>query len=148
MSIQIREATEADLPAIARISSAAFHPSTDAISRHLFPPHLKADSSHDLGDAALPWRLARKSAALKAFHGLNDGSKAMVAVDGDEVVGFSWWEAPEREGGDEELEAMKHWFPDPAPVGVDQQAFMKLRSLLDADAKDVIGGAEIKTWSE
>lgn len=147
MSIHVREATEADIPAIARISNAAFHPDTDAISRGLFPSHLQPAENQDIGEAALPWRLARKSAGFKAFRGLRDGSTAMVAVDGEQVVGFSWWEAPEREGADEELEALKHWFPDPPPAGVDQAAFMELRRVVDGDAKVVIGGPETKTWS-
>lgn len=147
MAIQIREAVEADLPAIARVGTAAFHPSTDAISRNIFPPHLQPQEFSDIGDAAFPWRLARKSAAMKAFHGLKDGSIILLAVDGDEVVGFSWWEAPEGQGGDEELERLKHWAPDPAPAGVDQDAFLELRRVLDQDAKVVIGGEETKTWS-
>jgi hypothetical protein len=62
-------------------------------------------------------------------------------------VGFATWDAPEREGNDEELEAMKHWAPDPPPAALDAEAFRELRRIVDADAKAVIGDEAKKTWS-
>lgn len=150
MTIHVRDATADDIPAIARIAAAAFHPSTDAISAALFPAHLKAADNPDVGDAALPWRLARKSASLRAFDGLNDGSRMMVAVDDAAdgvVVGFSTWDAPEREGNDQELEALKHWSPSPPPAALDTEAFQELRRIVDGDVKAVMGNEANKTWS-
>lgn len=155
MAISVRDATEADLPSIGLVSSLAFNPTTDAITRHIFPARLKPAANADIGDAVLPWRVARKAATLRGYHGARDGSRMMVAVDeegGGQIVGVATWDAPEddkKEKSEEEKEfdRLKHWYPNPPPEGVDHDAFMELRRVAGEGPKKTIGDEAYKTWS-
>ncbi|EGR50411.1 uncharacterized protein TRIREDRAFT_58989 [Trichoderma reesei QM6a] len=99
MTIILRKATEQDIPLIAALASKAFHPASDWITRQIFPLHLQPPTVPD-GEAALPWRLSRKTASLR---GPNTAS--IVAIDtalNDQIVGFALWDLPV---GEEETEA-------------------------------------------
>ncbi|KAH7160971.1 acyl-CoA N-acyltransferase [Dactylonectria macrodidyma] len=131
MSLHLRDATQEDIPAIARICAAAFHPDTDAITRRLFPPHLKPENISD-GEVAYSWRAARKAHSMES-----DRNIMMVAVDVDldEVVGFALWESPI--GSEDTVEAMRA-YPEP-PATLDLAAFAELRSLASADVTETFG---------
>ncbi|KAH7150147.1 acyl-CoA N-acyltransferase, partial [Dactylonectria estremocensis] len=131
MSLQLRDATQQDLPAIARICAAAFHPSTDAITRRLFPVHLRPENISD-DEVAYSWRAARKAHSMKS-----DRNIMIVAVDVDldEVVGFALWESPLGSG-----DAVNPVCAYPeAPATLDQVAFAELRSLASADVTETFG---------
>ncbi|KID85455.1 Acyl-CoA N-acyltransferase [Metarhizium guizhouense ARSEF 977] len=85
MSIRIRLAEKADIPAIIAVSMAAcaFDPTTDAIRARLSPAHLQSTG----GQSSKQWSMSRKSARLELRN-----SVIMVAVDdalGGGVVGYS-----------------------------------------------------------
>lgn len=128
MSLRMRTATAEDIPAIGRISAAAFDPSTDSITRRLFP--------RDAGDTKIaPWREARKGASLKS-----ERTVMMVVVDeqlNDEVVGFSFWEAPVNDGRGEPVH-LHPKEPEP-PAGLDLAAYQEMRSIVGGDAVDTFG---------
>lgn len=140
MAVRVRPATEADLADIVDVSMVAFDPSTDAITRHLFPPHLQAPESPD-SEAMRQWSVARKSSRLGAKR-----SVMMVAVDdalGGKVVGYSMWFAP-AEGDEEELPP-----PRKAFAGMDQAAFAELRRIIIEDERETFGERGTKdVWSE
>lgn len=132
MPLTLRDATPQDIPAIARICTAAFHPTTDVITRRLFPPHLKPSNVVD-GEAAYSWRAARKSHSMGSERNI-----MMVAVDDDlngEIVGFALWESPVHP--EDPLEAAPA-YPEP-PAALDQVAYAELRSVASADAKKTFG---------
>ncbi|TFB05796.1 hypothetical protein CCMA1212_001566 [Trichoderma ghanense] len=141
MTIILRKATEQDIPPIALLASKAFHPTTDWITRQIFPLHLQPKTIPD-GDAALPWRLSRKTASLR---GPNTAS--IVAIDtalNDQVVGFALWDLPV--GGDEETEPETVTLAEaemPADV-TDWKAYAQLQSILKADHRDTFGERELK----
>uniref|UniRef100_A0A8H7KBB6 N-acetyltransferase domain-containing protein n=1 Tax=Bionectria ochroleuca TaxID=29856 RepID=A0A8H7KBB6_BIOOC len=128
MSLRMRTATAEDIPAIGRISAAAFDPSTDSITRRLFP--------RDAGDTKIaPWREARKGASLKS-----ERTVMIVVVDeqlNDEVVGFSFWEAPVNDGRGEPVH-LHPKEPEP-PAGLDLAAYQEMRSIVGGDAVDTFG---------
>jgi hypothetical protein len=132
MSIYLTEASEADLPAISRIATSAFHPETDALSRRLFPPHLQPKDIPD-GEAAYDWRLARKASSLASSE-----SHLIVAVDADKnaedrIVGFALWDAPPAEGGDSGLSK---------PIecaALDKEAFEEMKKTVNGDATETFG---------
>lgn len=128
MSLRMRTATAEDIPAIGRISAAAFDPSTDSITRRLFP--------RNAGDAKIaPWREARKGASLKS-----ERTVMMVVVDeqlNDEVVGFSFWEAPVNNGRGEPVH-LHPKEPEP-PAELDLAAYQEMRSIVGGDAVDTFG---------
>ncbi|KAF4973272.1 hypothetical protein FZEAL_9371 [Fusarium zealandicum] len=142
MTISVRKATQQDLPGIARICNTAFHPTTDTISRRLFPLHLKPQDAVD-GEAAHLWRAARKSISMASERGI-----MMVAVDAasdGEIVGFSLWEIPETSLASVEA-APK--FPEP-PAELDQDAFAEVRSIANADITELFGERGTKdVWRE
>ncbi|KAM0354861.1 hypothetical protein ACHAPU_000691 [Fusarium lateritium] len=132
MTISIAEASERDLPAIARIATSAFHPDTDALSRRLFPPHLQPKDIPD-GEAAYDWRAGRKASSLASSE-----SHLVVAVDdakeGDaRIVGFSLWDAPPA------IES------EPVPskeikcAALDKDAFNEMKKTVNKDAVDTFG---------
>ncbi|KAH6996036.1 acyl-CoA N-acyltransferase [Ilyonectria sp. MPI-CAGE-AT-0026] len=132
MPITLRDATPQDIPAIAKICTAAFHPTTDIITRTLFPPHLKASDAGD-DEAAYSWRAARKSHSMESKRNI-----MMVAVDGDlngEIVGFALWESPVNP--EDPLQTAPA-YPEP-PSTLDQAAYAELRSVASADAKETFG---------
>lgn len=132
MPIQLLKASEQDLPAIARIATSAFHPSTDALSRRLFPPHLQPKNIAD-GEAAYDWRAARKASSLASSE-----SHLVVAVDDDKVpedriVGFALWDAPSADGDDS---------GPSKPIdcdALDKQAFEQMKKTVNQDAVDTFG---------
>lgn len=121
MTITIRPATDADVPGIAAVSMAAFDPSTDVISRHLFPSAL-ADN-HEFH----AWSINRKSARIHTPYTL-----MMVAVDDsitdavDAVLGYSTWLQPAPPGEE-------HAPPNAPPAGVDADALAQLRQVMMED---------------
>ncbi|KAF9766031.1 hypothetical protein IL306_001593 [Fusarium sp. DS 682] len=132
MAIRLIEASEDHLPEIARIATSAFHPSTDALSRRLFPPHLQPKDLPD-GEAAYDWRFARKAESLASSE-----SHLLVAVDdekdpGDQIVGFSLWDAPPADGGDsgpsKEIQC----------AALDKEAFNEMKKIVNQDAVDTFG---------
>lgn len=132
MPILLVKATEEDLPAIARIATSAFHPSTDALSRRLFPPHLQPKNIPD-GEAAYDWRAARKASSLASSE-----SHLVVAIDDekpheDRLVGFALWDAPPADGDDS---------APSKPIdcdALDQQAFEEMKKTVNQDAVDTFG---------
>lgn len=136
MALRLRSAAEADMDAIAAISAAAFHPTTDAIARRLFPPHLQPPGMPD-GDAARPWRLARKTAN---FHAKRTVMMAVVddALDGT-VVGFSVWEAPARGEDEEDTHP-----PEQPCAALDHAALAEMRDIVVGDAKRRFGERDTK----
>lgn len=132
MPLTLRDATPQDIPAIATICTAAFHPTTDIITRKLFPPHLKASDVGD-GEDAYSWRAARKSHSMESKRNI-----MMVAVDDDlngEIVGFALWESPVNP--EDPLETAPP-YPEP-PASLDQVAYAELRSVASADAIETFG---------
>ncbi|KAJ6788771.1 hypothetical protein PWT90_03322 [Aphanocladium album] len=123
MPLHMREATEADTDAIARLARAAFDPATDAIARNLFPVRLQAAAPSSAEDPAIAWRRTRKGIKMKTERIL-----LMVvtddALDG-KVVGFSMWEEPLREG--HEGESMTKGVV-PCPT-LDEEAYKQLRTV-------------------
>ncbi|KAG8668141.1 hypothetical protein FPOAC1_007513 [Fusarium poae] len=132
MSIYLTEASEADLPAIARIATSAFHPETDALSRRLFPRHLQPNNIPD-GEAAYDWRLARKATSL-----VSSESHVIVAIDNDgnpedRIVGFALWDAPSAEGNDSSPSK---------PIectALDKVAYEEMKKNVNQDAVDTFG---------
>lgn len=146
MPIHLRLATAADVPAIARIGSAAFHPSTDRMAAAFFPAHLQRPG-HDAHQA---WRAARKSARVG-----DAGSILMVAVEGsgsenEMIVGYSWWTRPGAEsnvasviGASEEgLRALGETFPPE----LDRDAVTNMRKGLLAGEEAVFGAGVQRHW--
>jgi hypothetical protein len=141
MAITIRPATEADIPGIVAVSTAAFDPATDAITRRLFP-----SSQHDTNNSASgirEWSVFRKSARLHV-----DRSVVMVAIDENEgaVVGYSMWFAPQEE--DKEPVALP---PPPKRnfEGFDREAATELRRIMEEDGREIFGEKSTDgVWSE
>ncbi|EAW17180.1 GNAT family N-acetyltransferase [Aspergillus fischeri NRRL 181] len=146
MALSIRPAREADLEMIANIAAAAFNPTTDAISRRLFPPDLQP-TDMPAGEACRQWRAARKSAS---FH--SDGTALMVAVDDalqGQIVGFALWDVPvpsprcaPHQPHEPEPEPAAH-----AHAGLDQSALAEMRRILAEDARAHFGaGMKKNVW--
>ncbi|GFF38514.1 hypothetical protein IFM58399_05260 [Aspergillus lentulus] len=144
MALSIRPAREADLETIASIAAAAFNPTTDAISRRLFPPDLQP-TDMPAGEACRQWRAARKSAS---FH--SDGTALMVAVDDalhGQIVGFALWDVPipvPVPAGAGRCEPRQPQEPEPEPAahahaGLDQSALAEMRRILAEDARAHFG---------
>lgn len=127
MTLRLRIATESDLDAVSDVATASFNPETDAISAHLFPPHLKPPGEA-YAHAARPWRLARKTDRFRSQR-----TTLIVAVDealSGKVVGFALWEKPVR--GEE------HGKPEAAPIKppcatLDHAAFDEMKRVLGED---------------
>ncbi|KAI8680343.1 N-acetyltransferase domain-containing protein [Fusarium keratoplasticum] len=127
MTLRLRIATESDLDAVSDVATASFNPETDAISAHLFPPHLKPPGEA-YAHAARPWRLARKTDRFRSQR-----TTLIVAVDEElsgKVVGFALWEKPVR--GEE------HGKPEAAPIKppcatLDHAAFDEMKRVLGED---------------
>ncbi|CEJ92716.1 hypothetical protein VHEMI08350 [[Torrubiella] hemipterigena] len=125
MTITVRLATEADVAGITDVSMEAFDPSTDAIARHLFPPHLR-NHANDFR----AWSISRKSTRLRTPYTL-----MMVAVDDtisdttEAVVGYSTWiqPAPPGEGPAR---------PKTPPAGIDADALAQLKQAMMQDEED------------
>lgn len=140
MTIHLRPASEADLPTIVDLSTAAFPPEKDAIVRNLFPGDLHY--SGGIRNA----RIARKSVKF----GLKS-TIMMVAVDDasdGSIVGYSVWEvpvSPSAENGNEEEVRL----PPLAQEGMDRAPFMELFGILEEDVREQFGDKGTKdVWSE
>ncbi|EJT78398.1 hypothetical protein GGTG_03499 [Gaeumannomyces tritici R3-111a-1] len=145
MPIHLRPATAADVPAIARIGTAAFDPSTDALTAALWPERLRRGSGPHPQEA---WRAARKAARLK-----DEGSIIMVAVErqqapddeAETVVGFAWWtrpgDAPAEPPSDE---AMGETYPPE----MDRDAMAAMGETLEAGVKAIFGEGVARHWYE
>ncbi|KAF4959155.1 hypothetical protein FGADI_1895 [Fusarium gaditjirri] len=132
MTIRIIEASEEHISAIARIATSAFHPNTDALSRRLFPPPLQPKDRPD-GEAAYDWRFARKASSLAS-----SDSYLVVAIDdekgqGDQVVGFSLWDAPPTTGSvsgpSQEIQC----------TALDKLAYNEMKKTVNQDAVETFG---------
>jgi hypothetical protein len=91
MPLQLRAATEADLPAIVRVDVAAF--GRDPIYHALFPPHLRPDDNPALDERpAFRGATARQRMQRPGVHTLVVVDDAAPA--GSNIVGYTQWEAP------------------------------------------------------
>ncbi|KAL7805065.1 acyl-CoA N-acyltransferase [Trichoderma aethiopicum] len=154
MTIHIREATPDDLPAIARIASAAFHPSTDVIAARLFPAQLQQQESIRDNDV-YTWRYAKKTASLSS-----PDAVMVVAVDDslpvtDQVVGFGLWDvyeykpkAAHNARADTESEKAANQprtaVQEVPPPSFNQEAYAELRAIVSADHQEMFGERGIK----
>jgi hypothetical protein len=137
MTVQIRNATEEEIPAIARLAGDVFHPTTDWITRQLFPLHLQPKDIPD-GDAHQPWRRLRKTACFNA-----PNCAVIVAIDttlNNQIVGFAVWDLPV-ENVDP---AVSPAWPALPPDVTDLKAFAELQSILKEDVKAAFGDRGLK----
>ncbi len=126
MTFQIREATTADIAALARVGSVSFDPATDVIVRSFFPAHLQPEGKV-VETTQIPWLTKRITAALD-----NPDAVVMLAEDRAEIVGFAMWMGPHKE---EEMSG-----PPPAfPPNVDRETLKKLRGILSRAAETLYG---------
>ncbi|PNP55417.1 hypothetical protein THARTR1_04247 [Trichoderma harzianum] len=138
MTIRVRESTEDDIPAIARIAAAAFHPETDAIAARLFPARLAGEGE------AYSWRYAKKTASLSSTDAI-----IVVAVDDSlngQVVGFALWDVymygqPQPEKAANQPPSAAQQLPPPS---FDQEAYAELRAIVSADHQEMFGERGIK----
>ncbi len=146
MAITVRPATEADIPGIVAVSTAAFDPATDAITRRLFPASAHIGGS---SEGIREWSVFRKSARLRI-----DRSVVMVAADDDHdgdhddgaIVGYSMWFAPQQEG---EEDGGFHPPPKRTFEGFDRDAATQLRRIMEEDGREIFGeGSTDGVWSE
>ncbi|PTB65258.1 acyl-CoA N-acyltransferase [Trichoderma citrinoviride] len=143
MAIVIRKATEQDIPHIAALAGRAFHPTTDWLTRQIFPLHLQPNNIPD-GEAALPWRISRKTAILRS-----PNTASIVAIDtsapDNQIVGFALWDLP---AGDEETKQQQQMVTAaeaelPAAV-TDLKAYAELQAILKEDCRATFGDRELK----
>ncbi|KAL7946731.1 acyl-CoA N-acyltransferase [Trichoderma barbatum] len=137
MTILIRRATEEEIPAIARLAGQIFHPTTDWITRQVFPLHLQPKDIPD-GESSLPWRRLRKTACFNT-----PNCASIVAVDttrNNEIVGFAVWDLPI---GTEEPPATPADPELPSDV-TDLKVYAELQSILKEDYKASFGDRELK----
>ncbi|OTA04644.1 hypothetical protein A9Z42_0052540 [Trichoderma parareesei] len=140
MTIILRKATEQDIPLIAALASKAFHPASDWITRQIFPLQLQPPTIPD-GEAALPWRLSRKTASLR---GPNTASIVAVDTDlNDQVVGFALWDLPVGEEATEPEMVTPAEAELPADV-TDLKAYAQLQSILKEDHQATFGDRGLK----
>lgn len=130
MVLRLRPAVDADIPAIGRVSSAAFHPQTDPVARNLFPERLRPAHISD-DEVQLAWRTSRKGASVKR------PSAVMMVVEDDDldeqVVGFALWDKPH----EEETKVVQG--PDEFPDTLDKDAFTLTRAIVEEDQKITFG---------
>jgi len=140
MPLQLRHATEADVPAIGRIGHDAFR---GALSDRFFPPHLRrAEDPEGLVDGP-QWRAAR------TLHRMKQGIPTLVVVDVSEdgtqetVVGYTQWEPPHGYDVDEaKLEAERaaiDAMDQKPPSSLDQAALDELVSGIDKACEKALG---------
>ncbi|EHK17884.1 uncharacterized protein TRIVIDRAFT_226011 [Trichoderma virens Gv29-8] len=136
MAIRVRKSTEDDLPAIARIAAAAFHPETDAIAARLFPARLAG------GGEAYSWRYAKKTASLSSTDAV-----MVVAVDdslNDQVVGFGLWDVYQHSKSEKAANQPQSAAQQLPPPSFDQAAYAELRAIVSADHQEMFGERGIK----
>lgn len=131
MPVHLRPATELDVAAMADISTKAFHPDVDAVSRMLFPVHLQPAGTTSTQNIK-QWAVVRKSRRLSAKR-----TVMMVAVDdglNNRAIGYALWIRPAQEGDDEE--------PLPPPIdfpGMDKVALAQARDIMMKEETDTFG---------
>lgn len=133
-TIRVRDSTEDDLPAIARIAAAAFHPKTDVISARIFPSQ---QETRNLDNDIFSWRYAKKTASLSSPHAI-----MVVAVDdslNDQVVGFALWDVYSEKASNQ----LQPTAQEP-PSCFDQDAFAELRAIVSSDHQQMFGERGIK----
>lgn len=146
MAILVRTATEADIPSIAAVSMDAFDPSTDVISRRLFPPHLQTDDSFSR------WTVARKSSRLDMQHALMTVAVENQGDGTEKVLGYAVWMGPSLPQDAKVGEAPPP--PPPPPpkpkfAGMDLNALAELRQVLMQDEEETFGSqGPGNVWSE
>ncbi|KAM0513438.1 hypothetical protein ACHAPE_007902 [Trichoderma viride] len=125
------------MPALARLAGVVFHPTTDWITRQVFPLHLQPENIPD-GDSSLPWRQLRKTASFNTSN-----CTVKVAVDtalNNQIVGYAVWEQPV----DDEKPPTAPADPE-LPLDVtDMKVFEELKSILKEDHKASFGDRELK----
>lgn len=132
MAISIRFADANDTDAVAEVCNASFDPTTDHMTRNLFPEHLQPTGIPD-GDALLPWRRSRKRYKLTEYRAV-----IMVAVDDEldgKVVGFTVWESPVYDNT-EELERKEPKVPCDA---LDDAAFQEMKDVTNECFDNLFG---------
>ncbi|KAL7791851.1 acyl-CoA N-acyltransferase [Trichoderma ceciliae] len=137
MPIQARRATEEEIPAIARLAGVVFHPTTDWITRQVFPLHLQPKDIPD-GESSQLWRRLRKTAC---FHTAN--CAVIVAVDttlNNQIVGFALWDLPV----ETEEAPVTAADPDLPPDVTDLKVYARLQSILKEDHKATFGDRGLK----
>ena len=140
MELYLRPATEADSASVADIVSAAFHPTTDTITHHLFPAHLQPSDPSEADHVVRLYRIARKTPRITSNQTL-----ATVAIDGssDAVVGFSLWDVPGQDDNTKPKEA------EPSCTALDREALAELRQVMGQNVRQHFGEAGTKNvWRE
>ena len=146
MSIRTRQATEADIPAIAAVGAAAFTPASDAITRAVYPAHLQPTGELNWDDY-IAIRTRRKTAQFaneyttilvaisdEVFPEGEDAGADTVSPDGERIVGFAVWTAPHPFGE----ESKRPELPD----FVDKEVMKNLLTNLHEGAKRLFGESE------
>ncbi|KAL7905372.1 acyl-CoA N-acyltransferase [Trichoderma velutinum] len=137
MTILIRRAAEEEIPAIARLAGQAFHPTTDWITRQVFPLHLQPKDIPD-GEASQPWRRLRKTVGFST-----PNCAFIVAVDttlNNQIVGYAIWDLPV---GSEEPPVTPADPELPADV-TDFKVYNELKTILEEDHKATFGDRGLK----
>lgn len=137
MTVQIRNAAEEDLPAVARLAGITFHPTTDWITRQVFPLHLQPKNIPD-GDSYLHWRQLRKTASFNT-----STCAVIVAIDttlDGQIVGFAVWDQPIENGQPPTAPAD----PELPPGVTDMKIYEELKSILKEDHRASFGDGELK----
>ncbi|PNP39987.1 hypothetical protein TGAMA5MH_08253 [Trichoderma gamsii] len=125
------------MPALARLAGVVFHPTTDWITRQVFPLHLQPKNIPD-GDSSLPWRQLRKTASFNTSN-----CTVKVAVDtalNNQIVGYAVWEQPV----DDEKPPTAPADPELPSDVTDMKVFEELKSILKEDHKASFGDRELK----
>ncbi|KAF3063148.1 hypothetical protein CFAM422_010498 [Trichoderma lentiforme] len=141
MTILIRKATEEEVPAIARLAGQAFHPTTDWITRQVFPLHLQPKDIPD-GEASQPWRRLKKTVGFST-----PNCAFIVAVNTsldkkNQIVGYAIWDLPV--GSSEESPVVTPADPElPADV-TDFKVYAELKTILEEDHKASFGDRGLK----
>ncbi|KAH8651241.1 acyl-CoA N-acyltransferase [Xylariales sp. PMI_506] len=128
MAIQLRQATDGDIPAIAEVGAAAFDVAADAIVRNILPPHLQPEGTSER-DTQIGWLTRRVTRSL-------GDPNAVLLVAQDEtakIVGCALWIAPHVE----EIDKSR---PPPAfPPNMNKEAMKELKTVLTSKAEAVFG---------
>lgn len=141
MTILIRKASEEEIPAIARLAGQAFHPTTDWITRQVFPLHLQPKDIPD-GEASQPWRRLKKTVGFST-----PNCAFIVAVNtsldkNNQIVGYAIWDLPV--GSSEESSVITPADPElPADV-TDFKVYAELKTILEEDHKASFGDRGLK----
>ncbi|KAM0264920.1 hypothetical protein ACHAQJ_000436 [Trichoderma viride] len=140
MTVQIRNAAEEEIPAIARLAGIVFHPTSDWITRKVFPLHLQPKNIPD-GEASQPWRRLRKTACFNT-----PNCTIIVAIDttlNNRIVGFAVWDLPME--SEEPLITPED--PELPSDVTDLKVYAELQSILKEDHKATFGERELKDIS-